>query len=500
MGEIITLIALIFLGIFARFLIFEAAGKSAVDGHYWQLVSKIFKRQKHLPINLEGKYLLENDEQGYPPFFAIFLARFRNSDRLKYLMPLLEGFEVLCLVGMMILLSMPLNAILFASAVFISAPILATYNTQLTSRIFGEIFLLSAICLQLLASQQTEPQWVALIFWITSSLAITAVIMSHKMTLQLHLFLMPIWWWALGAWQIPLATIGGVVFFVILVGKKFALYQAYCHWDIVKFWNRNWKNLGAHQFLSSPIYGQTSRAETNRFHQQGLRGARKHLKTILSYSPSSIFLVIHSLVTGYWPPHWLMIWFFGVYVWALLTLFVPHLKCLGGGHLYIFNLIAPSAIYAGYIAGSSEHIWLLLIGLVLNLITLLFALRIIKKRPTARNHNFEKALSFISQRPKGNVAIFPLQSAEIVAERTNHSVLWGGHGAGFDRIEDFFPVIKQPLAKFFKKYSIDWMLWDKNYWPDAEKVIFRERLSSKNHVQYFGNWGVAHIEPKTKKL
>ena len=68
MIEIIILIALIFFGIFARFLIFEAAGQSAVDGHYWQLVSKIFKRQKHLPINLEGKYLLENDEDDQVSF------------------------------------------------------------------------------------------------------------------------------------------------------------------------------------------------------------------------------------------------------------------------------------------------------------------------------------------------------------------------------------------------------------------------------------------------
>ena len=43
----------------------------------WTLVAAAYRQQRRLPVRLGGKYLLEDDEQGYPPLFGIVLGLWR---------------------------------------------------------------------------------------------------------------------------------------------------------------------------------------------------------------------------------------------------------------------------------------------------------------------------------------------------------------------------------------------------------------------------------------
>ena len=484
---------LLLVGLIARILIVRAAAASAVDQYYWLLAARAYREQRILPVRIPSKYLLEDEEQGYPPLFGMILGRVANKRAGNLLTHALEVIEFTALGILLFALGLPRDMALVALGFYATAPVLVVYNAQLTPRILGDFFLFIAMSLQLAAvapGMLVEVQWLC---WAASACLLALVIMTHKMTLQLHLILLPFWCWALGAWQVPIVTLAGFVVYTFLVGTRFAKYQFRAHWDIVTFWNRHWRDLGAHQFAHSPLYGD-AKAKADRsacFHQPGWRGVIKHLRVVVSYAPFALVLPVCSLVSGSWPPPWVLVWLGGVYLWALLTLFVAPLKCLGGGHLYVFNAIVPAVIYVAYLPQTlMVGVWLTA-GALLTVVSLVMAWRIIRNRSVATGDDFDDVIRYICALPKANLAVFPLQSAEPVAARTHHAVLWGGHGFGFGNMEGFFPVLTKPLATFFTKHFVDWVLWNGRFWPEGETRLISEGLIEKSAVKKFGNWCLA---------
>ena len=489
--------ALLLIGLLARILIVRASAASAVDQHYWLLAARAYREQRTLPVRIPDKYLLEDEEQGYPPLFGMVLGRIPDGRVGKVLTHSLEVAEFTALGLLFFVLGLPAEMALVALGFYATAPILVVYNAQLTPRILGDLFLFVAMALQLLAVTPTVSFGEQLVYWGVSAFLLALVIMTHKMTLQLHIVLMPFWWWTLSAWQVPVATLAGFVAYTFFVGFHFAKYQLKAHWDIVTFWNRHWRDLGAHQFVHSPLYGDVKADRSACFHQLGWRGVVKHLRVVVSYSPVVLVLPMCSLVSGAWPPPWVLIWLGGVYVWALLTLFVVPLKSLGGGHLYIFNAIVPAVIYVAYLPQTLTVGVLLTAGALLTVISLVMAWWIIHNRPIATGSDFDEAIYYISALPKANFAVFPLQSAEPVASRTHHAVLWGGHGFGFGNMEGFFPVLTKPLENYFARHQVNWVLWDSRFWPEGEARLISEGLIKKSTVYQFGNWCLAPNYLKT---
>lgn len=482
---------LLFVGLIARVLIIRASSASSVDQHYWLVAARAYREQRTLPVRIPAKYLLEDEEQAYPPLFGMLLGRIGSKNARKLLTHALEVIEFAALGLLLFALGLPIEMALVALGFYVTAPVLVVYNAQLTPRILGDLFLFVAMALQLIAVVPSIPVEVQWICWAASAGLLALVIMTHKMTLQLHIVLMPVWWWALGAWQVPVATLVGFATYTLFVGVHFAKYQFSAHWDIVTFWNRHWRELGAHQFVHSPLYGDVRVDRSACFHQPGWRGVVKHLRVVVSYAPVVLVLPICSLVTGAWPPAWVLVWLGGVYIWALLTLFVVPLKCLGGGHLYIFNAIVPAVFYVAYLPQTLMVSVLLTAGALLTVVSLVMAWRIINSRSIATGNDFDEVIQYILALPKANFAVFPLQSAEPVAARTHHSVLWGGHGFGFCNMEGFFPVLTQPLTHYFTKYLVNWVLWNSRFWPEGETRLISERLIEKSAVQQFGAWCLA---------
>ncbi|MGB4116677.1 MAG: hypothetical protein WBK51_09045 [Polaromonas sp.] len=482
---------LLFVGLTARVLIVRAAAASAVDQHYWFLAARAYREQRTLPVRICDKYLLEDEEQGYPPLFGMILGRITGKSTGKFLTHALELIEFAALGVLLFALGLPRDMALVALGFYATAPVLVVYNAQLTPRILGDLFLFAAMALQLVAVFKTIPVEVQWLCWGASAFLLALMVMTHKMTLQLHLVLLPFWWWALGAWQIPFVTVAGFALYTLFVGVGFAKYQFRAHWDIVTFWNRHWRDLGAHQFGHSPLYGDASADRSVCFHQAGWRGVAKHLRVVVSYAPFALVLPVGSLVSGVWPPSWVLVWLGGVYAWALLTLFVAPLKCLGGGHLYVFNAIVPASLYVAYLPQTLMVGFWLTAGALLTVVSLVMAWRIIRTRSVATGDDFKEVIRYISALPKANLAVFPLQSAEPVAARTHHAVLWGGHGYGFGNMEDFFPVLTRPLETFFTRHFVNWVLWNSRFWPEGETRLISEGLIEKSAVQRFGNWCLA---------
>ncbi len=481
------------LAFFARIAITRKAGKSAVDEYYWKLVANEYKKQKGLPITLSNKYLMEDDRQAYPPFFGILIGRILNERFANFIMPSIEIVIILILGVVLHFLQTPLSIVFLALGIYVAAPILVIYNTQLTPRLLGDFFLFISLITQFLATQQLEHSIEAIFLWILSSIFISLMIMTHKMTTQLYIFLMPFWALSLSSWNIPLFTAVGFIFFFYLVGWKFGLYQLKAHIDILKFWHKNWRNLGANQFLDSPIYGNPNVSRNQLFHLSGIKGYIKHIKTVISYAPINLLLPIASLISNSWPPLWVIVWIYITYLWSFCTLFVPSLKCLGGGHLYIFNAIVPAAIYISYLPNSNNVTWILVFGFILTLTSILFAWKIISSRKITVNSDFDVFLSYIKNLSKSKIAAFPLQIAEAVAYNTHHSVLWGGHGNGFKPLNGFYPILTEPIEKFFYKYNIEWIIWDSTYWPEGEFTLVKQSIVKESSIKSFGIWRLAKL-------
>ncbi len=486
-------------GLAARLVIARAASASAVDQHYWVLAARAYRKQCGLPVRIPGKYLMEDEAQAYPPLFGMLLGRLTNQNLVRFMTPALEIAELLVLGALLHALDVQWDMLVLALACYVAAPVLVVYNAQLTPRILGDFFLFSAMALQVVAAFVVGSIEVAWLCWAASAILLGVMVMTHKMTFQLHLVSLPFWWWSLQTWQVPLATLAGLAVFVSIVGLRFSAYQFRAHWDIVRFWNRHWRDLGGHQFGHSPLYGDPSGDRSACFHAPGWWGGLKHLRVVASYAPINLMLPVCSIVSGVWPPAWVLVWIGGVYLWALATLFVPRLKCLGGGHLYVFNAIAPGSIYLAHLPTTLPVLGLLAAGALLIIVSLALAWRIVRARPTARGGDFDDVIDHIRHLEKARFAVFPLQSAEAVAARTDHAVLWGAHGYGFRRLEGFFPVLTRPLEAFFLKYGIEWVLWDSTFWPQGESTLVAHGLVAADSIKSFGRWRLVKARDESER-
>lgn len=491
-----SLAFLALVGLAARLAFIRVAAHSRVDHYYWLMAARAYRQMEQLPARIPAKYLLENEEQAYPPFFGWLLARFSEESLRRlapYLSTIADSLVLLAIISFLSLQGVSLAGILAAVAVYLLAPVLINYNTQLNSRVFGQLFLVVSLLSQVGATFALT-EWGGLALWILATITAALVILTHKMTTQLMLFMWPFWAFYLDSsmgWFIPPL---GILLATVVTGPRFALYQWRGHWDIVRFWYRHWRQLGAHQFLHSPIYGDPSRLCESAFHRPGWQGVWQHLRKVIAYAPANLILIAYFLATPMSFPIWLIVWLMATYLFSLLTLFVNPLKCLGGGHYYIFNAVAPGAMgwaYASNLSPSSFMTWFL-VALALNIVALYFAWHIVAGRKFGLDHDLQAIIARLRDIPKGNVAVFPLTAAESVAFHTPHAVLWGGHGYGFCRLEGFWPVVDQPLSPFLKKNRIGFIVWNEEYFPKAESVLHAEGMRLKLLAQE-GKWRLARI-------
>ena len=471
------------------------AAASQVDQYYWLLAARHWRKTRGFSVRIPGKYLLEDDTQAYPPAFGFMLGRLPEAvlGRWPIALSLVADVLTLAVLGAsLIFLRVEFAALAAALAAAAVAPALITYNTQINPRAFGQLFLTAFVVLEVVAAGASLTGWAAALVWAGAVAMAALVVLTHKMSTQLMAVLWPLLAIALGS--IPAAAVPpvGILVAALVTGPRFAAYQWRAHWDVVRFWNRHHASLGAHPFAHSPLYGDPTRLGQAAYHQ-GLAAAPRHLATIIGYAPLN-FAVPGLLLLGPVPPAWLVTWFFATYAVVLLTLFVRPLKCYGGGHLYVINAVAPGAIWwgLGLSNGTAAEWALFVVGLGLSVLSLAIAWRRIGQRPNASDRGFAALIDGLGQRPAGRVAVFPLTAAEAIAYKTDHAVLWGGHGYGFKRLEGLFPVVTKPLRDILHENQIDWLAWNTRYWPDGAKVVRDEDLARED-ADTFDDWRLVPV-------
>ena len=470
---------------------------SQVDQHYWVLAARYWSKVRRPPVRIPNKYLLEDETQAYPPAFGFFLGRLpagalEKSNVLLAILP--DALTVAALAALLSHLGTNYTAGAAAVAAIAFAPVLVTYNAQINPRAMGQLFLTALIVFEVLAGEFAFADGVTTALWAAAVMSAALVVLSHKMSTQLLLVLWPVMALALGSAMAAVVPPLGILLAALISGPRFAAYQWRAHWDIVTFWNRHRASLGAHAFQHSPLYGDPTGLRDSAYHA-GWRGARRHLGSITGYAPLNLTLPL-VLIWAPAPPTWLLVWFAVPYVVAGLTLFVGTLKCLGGGHLYIYSAAAPGAVWWGFAlssSGTAERL-LFALGLGLTILSLGIAWRRIGARPNALDQGFEELLGKLRGVPAGKIAVFPLTASEAVACRTDHAVLWGGHGLGFKRLEGLFPIVTRPLHELLAENGIEWLAWKVGYWPQAEEVVRKEGISSDAPSE-FGDWRLTAVTP-----
>lgn len=459
-----------------------------VDHHYWLQAAAQFSRQRRLPFSMDGRYLLEDRRQSYPPFFAILLSLFpetflrRKAVLISQVADLLAA--LLALYAVWRLGSGPLS-LASVGIVIGLAPVMVAYNVQVNPRAWGNLFL----TLKFLAEAGAVgggPVWL----WMVAVFATALVFLTHKMTTQLMLFLWLPWVLALLSWWSFFAVPLGFALSLVLAGPRFMAFQLRAHLDIVTFWSRHWRFLGAHAMRGSRIYGDPD-AITG-FHRPGFMGILSHARLLAGYAPALLILPLALPFTPA-PPPWVLVWCIGAMAFAGVTLFVPAMKCLGGGHYYVFNAVVPGAIWWS-LALQDERlapILLFFLGLLATFGALALGYRQRSRRNVDRDDGLMPVLTHLRTLPSCRLAVFPVTAAEAVAAETDHSVLWGGHGYGFRRLEPIFPVVTQPLGKSFARHRLDALLLDQRYWPDGATRLRLEGAIGAG-VE-FGPWLLAPI-------
>ncbi len=480
---------------FLRAVFIRRRGAERVDEYYWRLIARAARLNRRPPYVLPGKYLLEEENQYYPPLFG-FVLSFVPERWIAARGPWLSHLPdaLLIVAALAVLPSAGVGAARIAAfvAVLVLAPAWTVYSAQLNPRSFGNLFFSAAMILQVLAAGAPDTGAAAAL-WAGAAVSAALVVLSHKMTTQLMLVLWPFWAWALGAWEAALIPPAGIFIAALVTGPRFAARQWQAHADIVSFWHRHWRELGLHGFRHSPVYGDPAAGRSGAYHQPGLAGARSHLVTIAGYAPFNLALV-PLLIAGNGLPAWLWIWFGGTYAWAGLTLFVPALKCFGGGHLYAANAVVPGAIAWGFVLGSPTPAVFALFaaGAGLTMVALWVAWVRGRDRDPATRHAIEALIAALPTEP-ARIAAFPLAAIEEIAFKTPHAVLWGAHSYGFDRLTPVFPVVTRQLSETLLRYRVDWLAWDEAYWPGGTDAVKNENISDES-PQRFGDWRLVRVK------
>ena len=486
----------------ARSAYLRASTATAVDHYYWILAARAYRGIRGLPVRIHGKYLLEDARQAYPPGYGMLLAAFPESfvasRRSVLLVVAVDGLTLVLVLAVGAALGIGPFGLLTILLVYGLAPVLVAYNTQLTSRGLGNFFLVVSLFAQVAAAASTGIA--ALGLALLGACALSAVFCTHKMTTQFFVFLLPSWLFSLAPlgpmapWIVVLTPLASMIFAILATGLHFQALQWRAHWDIVTFWSRNWRFLGAHQFRQSPIYGDAQTRAPGAFHGVGISGACRHAALLLAYLPIALPLPV-TLFFAPSPPTFIIAWSASAVFAALATLYIRPLKCLGGGHLYMFNAVPPVALWWGYLfseSGSSFSVIALFVsGLIATGLSLLFGLARRSKQKSEDDSDASALLKWLKCQQVTRVAAFPVTFAERIALETDHAVFWGGHGLGFRTLEPYWPVMRKKLNSTFLSWGITVVVLDLSWWPEGEEVIAAE--VGANMLQRFGRFALFRL-------
>ena len=446
---------------------FLATNGIGVDHWYWREYIETYRRERQFPPVMP-QYLLES-HQWYPPFFPLMMAHLPKVifDKFSHIFAILiDLLRLSWLMAIVFRLTDDPIAMAVAGSAYAFTPLLVSYNVQLNPRGLAALMLDFIVVAVILAFYHNGPLWL----WIAPIPFLGLVLLTHKMTTQLFWFLCLtcglLWDWRL------LVLIPVSILVALLISWGFYWKVVQHHWDIVTFWNRNWRWLGANSIKESPIYGEADYETPGKLHRGGLRGAAKNFYSLLGYNPYAWLMVTTLPLYPIFPIpnmgflHLAIMWLGLILIFSLLTFFVPIMRCLGAGHLYLYNAAFPGAILWGflYTYWNESYVLTFLIfgGVVSSLGIGRYYVHVRKSGSGKIDDDLEAALDYLLESPRGTVMCGKTEY-DVVAYKTRQPVLYGGHGFGFKMLEPTYPRLLVTVDTLMLEYGLQYILFEEGY-------------------------------------
>lgn len=482
MAPFLVALLLIGLGIGIRFRIFWINPAVGVDHWYWLLCAEDVKKRRKLPPRLSF-FMLEIEEQWYPPLYAGLLALLpmkvleKHGGKISQLIDLLNGL----LIFLSVLWTSGSILIAFLSGLsYIMAFFPMSYNYQLQPRVLANLLLtLMMIGLWFYLDTGNMALWGVLL------ILSVVLLFLHKMTVQMYVvYLLGFGFWA-WSWKILLLLPASLVL-AIIVSKGFYIKMLKAHWDIVSFWNENIHFLKSHQYYESPVYN-TGNLKPTYWQQRSLRHFFHRLLFIPYYNIFAPLLFPPLIYFAMSHPQgkmadFLWVWLAITYAWAFSTTLLPFFKALGAGALYIYQSFFPLFVLMGLsIPTMPVHLqwWLYALWVAGFVIAMVqwekYCKSISTSKTEAIGQDFREVLGYLKQLPKDGVFCIPFRLADGTAYWTRKKVFWGGHSYGFHRLlKPYFPIMREDAKQTLRKEPLDYLLYWRGYLESLTDIGLEE--------------------------
>lgn len=477
MLNILSILSLIAIGLGIRFRPLWINPALGVDHWYWLLCAEDVKRRRKLPPKLPY-FMLEMEEQWYPPLFAGLLALLpmkwlrEHGGKISQLVDLLHGFMIFLAV---LWFSDSLIIAFLSGLSYLIAWFPLSYNTQLQPRGLANLLLtLAMMGLWIYIDTGSFSIWIGVLF------LSVILLFLHKMTVQMwivYLLGLGVWVWD---WKI-LFLMPASVFLAVVASKGFYIKMLKAHWDIVSFWHENIQYLGSHQYYESTLYRKQDFVSTA-FHQRGWRHQIRKLLSLFKYNAFLLLLPVLACHSIDQPQgkleNFLLMWLGLTYLWILLTTFVPYFLALGGGYYYFYQTFFPLFLLAGlsirYMTGSLQS-WLFAlwgIGLLYSVVKWEKYCRSIPDHKTATvGDDLKEVLDYLKALPKDGIFCIPFQLPDGAAYWTRKKVFWGGHSYGFQTLlKPYFPIMREDVKETLKKKPLNYLLFWRGYLKSLKDI------------------------------
>jgi len=440
------------------------------DAYYYLLCTEEFRRKRRLPITLPHYFLLDIQEQWYPPGFIVLLSVFPKRFVEKYywaVSPAVDGLILACLYIITCLVTGNMVAAILAGFLYALTPAVIAQCSSLNSRQLGCFFLITTVLstFAFVNYHNLYALGACLVFG-------ACLLMTHKMSAQLLYFVLPLM--SLVFWNpIYILVMLGIVAATLILSGGLFLKVLKGQYDILRFWNRNWRNLGAHQVYSSPIYGDENRDDSQRVFQKGVKGFYRKIRSlgVNIYVILLVFPLLHHSQLSLFDRQMLW-WVILTYVLAILTLLIPRFRFYGEGYKYLrmvafpISYLAITSLYYGW--DVDYYFYPLLAATILASVWII--LRVYRFESSASwgnpsmDSNLSKASAFLKTNDKVSVIMsIPVNLADTIAYHCRKRVLWGTHSDNFSAVEPFWPVFRQPLEFFVTEYGVSHIIVTADY-------------------------------------
>jgi len=272
------------------------------------------------------------------------------------------------------------------------------------------------------------------------------------------------------------------------------------HLYAARFWMRNVRLTRAHQIDDSPLLGRTGGTVQTGLYAPTWRARLALVVRVLGENPFILAMLATPIPENVWAFH-MYWWAVAILIWSVLTTFGGPLRILGPGFHYMKASVFPSAYTLAVTVNMREggltgFDVMLLISFLASFGALAYFFRVMDKRQTEQTAqtppDLARATDYLREQPEGSVLVLPNMFADFVMYNSGKPVVWGGHSGNLARLEEFFPVIRQPLTYFFERYRVVYVVLDQHY-----TTLDRLQIGEATELlEQFGSIGVYGVRTR----